>query len=421
MSFRLILSDISEIFTAREDEPLLVGGDLLIAVDDDGMIAFVGKRIDFERRFSELSRYGNVVFSAGGKVVYPGFVESHTHILYAATREDEFEKKARGVSYEQIAAEGGGILHSAERTADASYEEIYRQSEKRLLQLISYGVTTVEMKSGYALTPDGEIRLLKVANELMRTYPITIVSTFLGAHAYPRKYQDDHQGYIDCLVHEMLPRVQEETNTFFVDVFCEKGYFSPSETEQVFRAASDFGFFLKLHSDEFTALGGTELAAEYNAVSVDHLEAVTDSGIAAMKRYRVTPVVLPITSIYSRLPFAPAKKMLDRGLPVALATDFNPGSSMCGFLPLAASVAATQLGLSVEDALRGITLNAAKALRLSEKVGSIEQGKQGDLLIMDAESWTYPVYHMAHNHLVASFSAGFRVDTIARKRLYETR
>ncbi|MCK5807767.1 imidazolonepropionase [bacterium] len=418
MSYRLILTDIAEIFTAERDNLILTGGALLIAVDSAGIIIFVGKESDFEKDEPAFrQRYHHLVISAQNRIVYPGLIDAHTHILYAQTREDEYEKKARGVSYEQIAAEGGGILNSAEKTVLASFDDLYRESEKRLLQMISYGITTVEMKSGYALTPDGEIRLLQVADALRKKYPVTILSTFLGAHAYPVEFKENHTGYIDLLINEMLPRVKEETEASFVDVFCEKGYFSVAETERIFTAAKELGFGLKLHADEFNALGGTELAAQYGALSVDHLEAVTEQGIDAMKAAGVTPVVLPITSVFSRLPYAPAQKMIEAGLPVAFATDFNPGSSMSGFLPLAASLASTQLGVSVQDALLGITTHAAHAVGLGESHGKIVKGYQGDIVVMDAQSWMYPLYHMAHNHAWKIFIKGEQVDTTAQIEL----
>lgn len=420
MSYRLIITDVSEVFTGDLSTPVLSGGDLLIAVDSEGMIAFVGQESEFEQKEPHFSdRFKEQLVSAENRVVYPGLIDAHTHLLYAKTREDEFEKKARGVSYEQIASEGGGILNSATKTADASDDEIYKAAKKRLLQMLLYGITTIEIKSGYALTTDGEIRLLKIADRLREESPVRILSTFLGAHAYPTEYRNNHKGYIDKIITEMLPRVKKETETSFVDVFCEKGYFSVDETAQIFAAAKKLGFGLKLHADEFNALGGTELAAHCGALSVDHLEAVTESGIQAMKEAGVTPVVLPITSVFSRLPYAPAKKMIEKGLSVAFATDFNPGSSMSGFLPLAASLAATQLGVSVKDALFGITTHAAKAIGLDLSCGKLAEGFHGDMVIMDASSWTYPIYHMAHNHAWKVFIAGRRVDTIAQIELNE--
>lgn len=411
MVYSLIVNNIGEIFTADNKNSVLRGGRLLIAAGNDGKFLFIGSESDFIKTVPDYkSVYAGVLKNAGGRVVYPGFADSHTHIVFAATREDEFAMKARGMGYEEIAAKGGGILNSARKTANASFDEIYEQSRKRLAQSLKYGVTTIEIKSGYALTLEGELKLLRVIKKLRDEFPVEIIPTFLGAHAYPAEYKDNHDRYIDILNNEMLPAVKEENLAEFVDVFCEKGYFSLGETEQILKKALDLGFGIKLHADEFNSLGGTELASEMGAASVDHLETVTDTAILKMAKSGTVAGVLPITSVFSRLPFAPAKKMLDNGVTVALATDWNPGSSMCGFLPLAASLAATQLGFSVDDAIKGITINGAKSLRREKTKGSIEPGKDADFLIMDAVSYIYPLYHFAHNHVLNIFVRGREIS-----------
>ncbi len=411
MKYSLIIENISEIFTAAADNPLITGGDLLIAVDNDGKISFAGSRSEFAQFDPEgmLLNCKNIV-NAENRVVYPGFVDSHTHIVFAETREKEFELKARGATYEEIAASGGGILNSAKKTKETSLDDIIEQSSVRLEQVISYGVTTVEIKSGYALDVEGEIKLLRAIDALKAMYPIEIIPTFLGAHAYPEKFKNDHEGYIDLIISEMLPEIKSQGLAKFVDVFCEDGYFSLKETEKILMAAGSMGFGIKLHADEFNALGGTELAAEMGAASVDHLEEISDEGIKKLAQSGTVAGVLPITSVFSRLPFAPAEKMIENGVTVALATDFNPGSSMCGFLPLAASIGATQLKMTVENSLRGITLNGAKSLRIDRSKGSIEVGKDADLLIMNTKSWIYPVYHFGHNHVAKMFVKGEELD-----------
>lgn len=418
MSYSLIITNISEIFTATGNDPVISGGDLVLAADNDGKISFVGKHSDFVKVAPDYEKnYAEVVKDAGNRVVYPGLVDSHTHIVFAATREDEFAMKARGASYEDIAQAGGGILNSAKKTAAATVDEIYEQSAKRLEQLIGYGITTVEIKSGYALTLDGEIKLLEAIKKLKETYPIEIIPTFLGAHAYPAQFKNDHEGYISQINNEMLPEIKSRGLAEFVDVFCEEGYFSLKETEKILTRAKDLGFKLKLHADEFNSLGGTELAAEMGAASVDHLEEISERGIKLLAETGTVAGVLPITSVFSRLPFAPAKKMIDAGVKVALATDMNPGSSMSGFLPLAASFGATQLQISAEDSLRGITANGAASVKREKAKGTIETGKDADLVIMDASSWIYPVYHFAHNHAYAVYSKARLLDFKGLKQL----
>ncbi len=407
LRYSLILTDISQIFTASVDAPVLSGGGLCIAADESGVILFVGPMSEFAfREPGYETRHGDAVVSAGGRAVWPGLVDSHTHLVYAGTREEEFALKSRGASYIEIAAAGGGILNSAAKTRAASFDDLYRDARRRILQVASYGVTTIEIKSGYALDTEGELRILEVISRLRAEFPLEIVPTFLGAHAYPDPFRNDHAGYLSLLCDEMLPEVKRRGLAEFCDVFCEEGYFSLEETERILRRAQELGFGLKLHSDQFHSLGGTELAVGMGAVSVDHLEEVSDRAIVLMAARGTVAGVLPLTSIFSRLPYAPARKMADAGVKVALATDFNPGSCMCGFLPLAASVAAMQLSLSVEDSLRGITIHGAASLRRERRKGSIEPGKDADLLVMETASWIYPIYHAAHNHVRKIFVRG---------------
>lgn len=417
MRYSLVIENISSIFTAENSGSTLTDGNFTIAADTDGLITFAGSSDDFVKTDPDFRNNAESIVDAGKRTVYPGLIDSHTHLVFAATREDEFEMKARGVSYEQIAAAGGGILNSARKTASATLDEIVCQSAKRLEQVISYGVTTIEIKSGYGLDPESELKLLTAISELKKRYPIEIVPTFLGAHAYPEKFRNDHEGYVSQIINEMLPEIRNRQLAEFVDVFCEEGYFSLKETQKILQAASDMGFGLKLHADEFNSLGGTELAAEMGASSVDHLEEITDEGIRKLAESGTVAGVLPVTSVFSRLPFAPAQKMIENGVNVALATDMNPGSCMCGFLPLAASIGSTQLKMSVEDSLKGITINGARSVKREKNKGSILIGKDADIVIMDTRSWVYPVYHFAHNHVYCVFVKGKALDLSKEKKL----
>ena len=280
MNYSLILQNISEIFTAENLSPVLKGSHLLIAADENGRISFVGESEDFRKTEPDFeTKFKDAVVDAGNKAVFPGLVDSHTHLVFAATREDEFAMKSRGATYEEIAAAGGGIINSTVKTKKATLEEIVEQASKRLSQLVSYGVTTVEIKSGYGLDTESELKLLTAIAELKKRFPVEIVSTFLGAHAYPPEFKNDHEGYINLINNEMLPEIKARNLAEFADVFCEEGYFSLKETEKLMVRAKELGFGLKLHADEFHSLGGTELAAEMGAASVDHLEAISDLGI----------------------------------------------------------------------------------------------------------------------------------------------
>lgn len=404
---RLIIDNIGEVFTATGNT--LSGGGFLISVNQNGKIDSVSHRSEFIKNNPDYLKFSDKYIDAEGLVVYPGLVDSHTHAVFASTREDEFQLKSQGATYEDIAVAGGGIINSAKKTAEESFDAIYESSKQRVLNSISYGITTIEIKSGYGLDTQSELKLLRVVKKLSEELPVEIVPTFLGAHAWPTKYKNDHQGYIDLINNEMLPIIKNEKLAEFSDVFCEEGYFSLKETEKLMLKAKDMGFKLKLHADEFNALGSTELAAEMGAFSIDHLEAVKESGIKKMAENGTVANVLPITSIFSRLPFAPAKKIMEGGVTLSLATDMNPGSCMCGFLPLAASLGATQLGLSVEDSLKAITINASKAVDRSKTKGSIEVGKDADIIIMNATSWIYPIYHFAHNHVKKIFIKGLEI------------
>jgi imidazolonepropionase len=360
---------------------------------EDGVIRWVGAADTFT---GDLDREADIV-DASSLVALPGFVDSHTHALFAGTRENEFAMRAEGRSYQEIAALGGGILSTVAATRAASKKELKKLASKRLDAMMKHGTTTVEIKSGYGLEPDAEIRMLEAIAELGEDHYMTIVATFLGAHAVPPTYKERRSEYIDLVCERMLPYVAKRNLAQFCDVFCEVGYFSVEESRQILKRGLSLGLRPKLHSDEFNSIGGTQLAADLHAASVDHLEHVTDDGIRAIKESGTVAVILPGVSFFLRNPFAPARALIDAGAPVAIASDFNPGSCMSFSLPLMMTIACTQMSMTPEEAISATTLNGAAALGLSDTVGSIEAGKQADIILYEIPNYRYLAYHFGSN------------------------
>ncbi|MEW6060313.1 MAG: imidazolonepropionase [Bacteroidota bacterium] len=336
---------------------------------------------------------------AGNRTVLPGFVDSHTHTVFAGSREHEFALRAEGKSYQEIAEGGGGILSTVRATREASKKELYHLAERRLNDMMRYGTTTVEIKSGYGLSPEAEIKILEVIHDLKRDHYVTIVPTFLGAHAFPPEFKDNKQGYVDRICDYMMPYIAEKKLATFVDVFCEKGYFDLHVTEQIILEAKRLGLIPKLHADQLNAFGAVELGAKHNAISVDHLEKTNDEGIAALKNSNTIATVLPGCSLFLNHPYAPARKIIDAGIPLAIATDFNPGTQMCYSMQMMLTLACTQMKMTPEEAITAATLNGAAALGLSDEIGSIEIGKQADVVIYDVQDYRYIPYHYGVNHV----------------------
>ncbi|MFA5835022.1 MAG: imidazolonepropionase [Bacteroidota bacterium] len=359
----------------------------------------------------ELSHDDDIdVIDAEGKVVLPGFVDSHTHTVYAGSRENEFAMRAEGKTYQEIAEAGGGILSTMHATREATKRDLYRFAERRLNDMLRNGTTTVEIKSGYGLSPEGEMKMLEVISELKRDHYATIVATFLGAHAFPPEYKDDKQGYVNRICDYMLPYVAEKKLASFVDVFCELGYFDLKMTEQIILEAKRHGLIPKLHADQLNTIGATELGVQHNAISVDHLEKTNETGIAALKNSQTIATVLPGCSLFLNHPYAPARKMIDEGIPVAIATDFNPGSQMCYSMQMMLMLACTQMQLTPEEAITAATLNGAAALGLSNEIGSIEIGKQADVVLYNVHDYRFIPYHYGTNHVWKVVKNGVLLD-----------
>jgi len=337
------------------------------------------------------------IIDAAGKCVIPGFVDPHTHFLFGGTRVEEFVDRLNGVPYLELLQRGGGICRTRKDTVTASFEQLYTQGKKILQQMLQLGVTTVEGKSGYGLDLETECKLLAVMQQLQTKQPVSLVATYLGAHAIPPEYQNQADAYVDFMIDTVLPVIEAKQMAKFVDVFCETGVFTLAQTERLLQAAAKRGFGLKLHADEMNSTGGGGLAARLGAVSADHLLAVSKEDIEALAKSSTVAVLLPATAFCMRRPYAPGRHMIDSGCAVALASDFNPGSCYTYSIPLLFALAVIEMNLTMEEALTAMTLNAAAAIGLADSRGSIEPGKQADLLILKEADYRYLVYHTGIN------------------------
>ena len=340
---------------------------------------------------------GAEVVDACDKLVTPGLVDAHTHLVFGGWREHELAMKRRGVPYLEILAQGGGILATLTKTREATEEQLTEKAGAALAEMLRYGVTTCEAKSGYGLDLENELKQLRVTRTLNETQAVELVSTYLGAHAVPKEYKENREGYIKLMCEEVIPQVAREGLAEFCDVFCETGVFDAAEAERVLKAGLEHGLRPKMHADEINAIGGTEAAGKLGAISVEHLIAATDDGIAALAKGGCVAVCLPATSFYLSKPYARAKDMIAAGVPVAAASDFNPGSCPSFNLQFVMNLACWNYGLSPEEVLTAVTLNAAAAINRAEKVGSLEVGKQADIVIWDAPNLDYVFYRFGQN------------------------
>jgi imidazolonepropionase len=321
------------------------------------------------------------IIDVEGKIILPTWVDSHTHIVFAGNRVQEFVDRINGLSYEEIANRGGGILNSAKILNETSEDELYNQSKLRLEEVMLQGTGAVEIKSGYGLTVEGELKMLRVIKRLKENYPIEIKATFLGAHAFPTLYKENYLGYIDLIINEMLPKIAHENLADFIDVFLETGYFSVDETIRIIQAGKKYGLQAKIHVNQFTAIDGIKACVENDVLSVDHLEVVTDEDIEVLKSSKTMPVALPSCSYFISIPYTPARKMIDAGLPIAIATDFNPGTTPSGNMNFVVAAACIKMKMTPEEAINAATINAAYAMGVSETHGSITKGKKANIII----------------------------------------
>ena len=335
-----------------------------------------------------------------GRVVLPSWCDSHTHIVYAGSREKEFVDRINGLSYEEIANRGGGILNSAKKLNETSEDEIFNQSKKRLEEVISLGTGAIEIKSGYGLSVEGELKMLRVIKRLKENYTLPIKATFLGAHAFPTEFKENHQGYIDLIVNEMLPKIAAENLADYIDAFLETGYFSVGETQQIMEAGKKHGLRAKIHVNQFTAINGIKACVDYDALSVDHLEIVTDEDIEALKNSNTIAVALPSCSFFISIPYTPARKMMNGGLPIALATDFNPGTTPSGNMNIVVATACIKMKMTPEEAINAATINGAYAMGISATHGSISIGKKANLIITKPISSYYQIPYAFGSNLI---------------------
>ena len=381
---KILITNIKELLQIREMSVLKVSGTEMATLPsiknaflliNDNLISDFGlmencPKIDVDERID-----------ATDKIVLPAWCDSHTHLVYAGNREQEFVDRINGLSYEEIANRGGGILNSAKKLQETSEDEIYNQSKIRLEEIMKLGTGALEIKSGYGLSVESELKMLRVIKKLSENYPITIKATFLGAHAFPTEFKNNHDAYIDLLINEMIPIVVKEHLAEFIDVFCEVGYFSIEETERIIKAGKAFGLIPKIHVNQFNAIGGIALATKYDALSVDHLEIVTKEDIIALKNSETMPVALPSCSFFLSIPYTPAREIISAGLPLALATDYNPGSTPSGNMNLVVATACIKMKMTPEEAINAATINGAFAMGISKTHGSITKGKIANLII----------------------------------------
>ncbi len=341
-----------------------------------------------------------IIIDATDKVILPTWVDSHTHIVYAGNRIQEFVDRINGLSYEEIYNRGGGILNSAKKLNESSENEIYEQSKIRLEEIIQQGTGAVEIKSGYGLTVEGELKMLRVIKRLKENYTLPIKATFLGAHAFPTDYKENHAAYIDLIINEMLPKIADENLADYIDVFLETGYFSVDETVKIMEAGKKYGLAPKIHVNQFTAIEGIKACVENGALSVDHLEIVTDEDIEVLKNSNTMPVALPSCSYFISIPYTPARKMMNAGLPIALATDYNPGTTPSGNMNFVVATACIKMKMTPEEAINAATINGAYAMGISKTHGSITKGKKANIILTKPVTTYYQLPYEFGSNLI---------------------
>lgn len=399
----LLIKNIQELIQVRNTEVFFLKGTEMKELPTIKN-AFLLIENEIIKDFGFMSQCPNIkvdqTIDATNKIVLPTWCDAHTHIVYTGNRVQEFVDKINGLSYEEIAKRGGGILNSAKKLNDSSEEQLYEESKKRLEEIMKLGTGAVEIKSGYGLCTEGELKMLRVINKLKENYPIEIKSTFLGAHALPLEFKNNKDGYINLIINEMLPKVADENLADFIDVFCETGYFTVEDTVKIMEAGAQYGLIPKIHVNQFTSIGGIEASVNHKALSVDHLEEMTDNDIEALRNSSTMPIALPSCSYYLGIPYTPARKMINAGLPLALASDYNPGSTPSGNMNFVVSTACIKMKMTPEEAINAATINGAYAMGLEKTHGSISIGKKANIIITkEIPSYTHLPYAFGSNNI----------------------
>lgn len=410
MKADLILKNIGKLVTMQGSSSFRVKEEMnKINIIENAYIAVKNGKIlaiGVGDEFGNLCEDDTKIHDAEGLLVTPGLIDSHTHLIHGGSRENEFSMKLNGVPYIEILNNGGGILSTVKATKEASEEALYKKAKKSLDRMLEFGVTTVEEKSGYGLELNTEIKQLEVARVLDKNHPVDLVHTFLGAHAVPEEYKENHKAYIDILVDVMMPKIKDMGLAEFCDVFCEEGVFTIEESEYILQKAKEMGYKLKIHADEIESLGGAELAAKLGCVSADHLMAASDEGIKMMAENNVVANILPATSFNLNKNYADCRKMIDMGAIVSLSSDYNPGSCPSENLQLVMQLGCLHLKMTPNEVLTAVTINAAYAIDRADKIGSIEVGKNADFVVFDARNVEYLMYHFGINHTKKVYKNG---------------
>ena len=403
---KTVIKNISELVQVEHQIRKWVSGSEMSKIDtikdgfieiQDGVITAFGSM----DQWTGIDDWNNTeIIDANGGMVFPSYCDSHTHLVFAGNRENEWEQRIKGASYEDIAKNGGGILNSAKKLQETSEDELLEKALQRAKEVMKMGTGAIEIKSGYGLTTEAELKMLRVIKRLKKLSPLTIKATFLGAHAIPQEYKTNKSAYLDLIIDEMLPQIAQEQLAEYIDIFCEEGYFSVEDTERLLEAAQSYGLIPKTHVNQFTIQGGVKASVKYKALSVDHLEIMNDEDIEALTGSECMPTLLPSCSFFLGIPYGPAKKLMEIDLPVALATDYNPGSSPSGNMNFVASLGCIKMGMTPEEVINATTINTAYAMGLSQELGSIAVGKKANLFITKPiSSYAFIPYSFGHQYI----------------------